>query len=75
MDEQKKYLQLQYLTVQLAQHLECLRDALTDLSLSLKDNAIQQNPELARSAAELAAKALQRCAHLTPEPPTSDERR
>ena len=75
MDEQEKYQLLQGLTAQLAQNLECLRDALTDLSLSLKDSEMQLNPELAQAAAAMAEEALHKCAQYTPEPPAPNNRR
>lgn len=74
MDEQENYQRLQGLTAQLAQHLECLRDALTDLSLSLKDSEMQLNPQLARTAAAMAEQALQKFTALPPASPPGDSR-
>ncbi len=62
MEKPEKYQELRGLTEQLAQNLECLRDALTDLSLSLKDSAMDLHPDLAQAAATLAEQTLQRCA-------------
>lgn len=74
MDKTARYQRLQGLTVQLTQHLEYLRDALTDLSLSLKDSEMQCNPEMARTAALLTEQVLLKCAGLPSAPPPMHDR-
>lgn len=68
MDEQARQLKLHSLTARLADHLESLRDALTDLSLSLKDHQLQSNPAAAGEAARLTEVLLKKCAS-APTPP------
>jgi len=70
MNESPNNLRLQALAQQLAGSLEHLRDALQDLSLSLKDSQLALNPEAARATQELTDNLLRACARPA-LPPTS----
>ena len=69
MDEAQKRQRIQSLALELAGSLEHLRDALTDLSLTLKDGQMQLNSEAARSAQQLAETTLKQCGRSPLLPP------
>ena len=73
MDESPHNLRLQLLTQQLASSLEHLRDALQNLSLSLKDRQLTLNPEAARATEELTNALLRACAQQSLPPPSQQQ--
>ena len=69
MDEAQKRQRIQSLAQELAGSLEHLRDALTDLSLSLKDGQMQLDSEATRSAQRLTEHTLKQCGQSPLIPP------
>ena len=62
MNEAQKCQHMQSLAQELTTSLEQLRDALTGLSLSLKDGQMHLNAEAAHTAERMAQAALRHCA-------------
>ena len=69
MNDAQKRQHMQSLASELAGSLEHLRDALTDLSLTLKDGQMHLNTEATRSAERLAEETLKHCRRPSILPP------
>jgi len=69
MNNAEKQIYMQSLVLQLSASLARLRDALTDLSLTLKDGQLQLDDEAAHEAGRLAEATLRACAKSMPQTP------